>query len=80
MEQPDEVGLGVLKDLVKDLRSMTHLHNGHSGPLIIGDFRPGTGKHFQRQHGRACGKVVNAIVSHESYSSLTSLFVIVLTH
>ena len=78
VEQPDKIGLGVLKNLIIDFRSVTHLHDGHTRPLIVGDLRPGTGEHFQRQHGRARGKIVDAFITHESYSSLNILILLLI--
>ena len=72
------LGLGVLKNLIIDFRSVTHLHDGHTRPLIVGDLRPGTGEHFQRQHGRARGKIVDAFITHESYSSLNILILLLI--
>ena len=37
MEELFKVLLGVLEDLVEHLRSVTHLHDGHTGSLIVGD-------------------------------------------
>ena len=40
MEQPDEVCLGILEDLVEHLGAVAHLHHGHTGALIVGDLSP----------------------------------------
>ena len=62
--QPAQLVLGLLEDVHKYLGSMAHLHHGHTGAPVVGDFGPGTLQCGKREHGGAGGKVVNALVAH----------------
>ena len=64
VQQLAELGLSVVKDLLEHLRSMAHLHNGHTGALVVGDLGAGALQHLQGQHRRSCGKVVHTLGSH----------------
>ena len=68
MEQPDEAGLGVVKDLLEHLGAVAHLHYGHAGALVVGDLAARPLQHLQRQHGRAGREIVDALCPHISSS------------
>lgn len=57
-------GLGFLDDRVIYFRAVTHLHDGHAGTLVVQHFGGTALKHGYRKHGRACGEIVDTIVSH----------------
>ena len=60
--------LGLLDDAVIYLRSVTHLHDGHAGTLVIEHFGRTSLEDGDRKHGRASGEIVNTIVCHsDSY-------------
>ena len=46
MEQADEIGLGVLENLVEHFRAVAHLHHRHSRALIVGDLGARTLQHL----------------------------------
>ena len=52
--------LHILKDIRKGLTSVTHLHHGHAGALIIEHFRGGGGQHLLGEHCRTGREIVHA--------------------
>ena len=66
VHQLAELGLGVVKDLLEDLGAVAHLHDGHTGAVVVGDLSACTLEDLQRQHGRASGEVKYTIVSHRN--------------
>jgi hypothetical protein len=69
VEQPDEIGFGVVKDLLEHLGTMAHFHHRHAASLVVGDLRARALQHLEGQHGRAGGKVIDTLGSHV-FSSL----------
>ena len=64
VHQLAELGLGIVEDLLEHLGAVAHLHNGHAGAIVVGDFRAGALEDLQRKHGGTCGEIENAIVGH----------------
>ena len=58
--------LHFLKDIGKGLTSVTHLHHGHTRPVIIEQFFLCLLKHFLRKHGRSGGKIECILSSHKN--------------
>ena len=67
MEQTAEPLLGLVKNVLEHLGAMAHLHDGHPTAVVVGDLSARFLEHLQRQHGRACGKIINTI-SHSERS------------
>ena len=63
-EQPDEIGLGIVEDLLEYFGAVAHLHDGHTAALVVGDLAPRPLQHLQGQHGRTGRKVVDPLSSH----------------
>ena len=59
-----EVCFSLINDLLEDLGPMAHLHNAHSGTLVIEKVVTNALKNLFGEDGGAGGEVVNTIVFH----------------
>ena len=54
LQQPFQIRLGLVENLLVYLTSVAHLHNGHAAAAVIGHFRRCLLKHGQGEHGGTC--------------------------
>ena len=59
-----ELLLGLVEDALVNLGTVAHLHDGHTGTLVVGDLSACAVQDFQRKHGRTGRKVKNTIICH----------------
>ena len=59
-----QVSFGLVNDLLEDLGPVAHLHNAHSGTLVVEKVVTDALKNLFGEDGGAGGEVVNTIVFH----------------
>ena len=58
--------LGLVDDLLIDLRTVRHLHDAHAGTLIVHHFVADFFQNLLRHGGGTCGEIVSTTVFHSS--------------
>ena len=58
-QNPAQLVLGLVKDLLENGGAVAHLHDRHAGTPVVGDLRPGPLQGGQGEHGGSGGKVVD---------------------